>query len=90
MDKAAGEDLRDLLERLAALEQRVRELEEENRQLSEQLDEAQRAAARQAAPFRRRDSTSLSKESINVWSRRRAAVWPRLALRRHAEWPLCR
>jgi transposase len=59
MDGAAGENNRKLLERLAALEQRVRELEEENRRLREQLDEAQRASARQAAPFRRRESKKI-------------------------------
>jgi transposase len=56
VDGPAGENLQELLERLAYLEQRVRELGEENRRLREQLDEAQRAAARQAAPFRRRET----------------------------------
>jgi hypothetical protein len=59
MDGIDGEKLRELLGRLAAFEQRVRELEEENRGLREQLDEAQRAAARQAAPFRRRQSKKI-------------------------------
>jgi transposase len=59
MDGDAGVNLPELLERLAYLEQRVRELEEENRRLREQLDEAQRAAARQAAPFRRREAKKV-------------------------------
>jgi transposase len=59
MDGAAGVDVEQLLERLAALERRIRELDEENRRLREQLDEAQRAAARQAAPFRRRESQKI-------------------------------
>ena len=41
---------------IAELEQRVAELSAENQALHDQLDEAQRQAARQAAPFRRRDS----------------------------------
>jgi transposase len=59
MDGPAGVNLQELLERLAYLEQRVRELEEENRRLREQLDEAQRATARQAAPFRRREAKKV-------------------------------
>ena len=59
MDGISGEKLQELLDRIAALEQRVRELEEENRRLREQLDEAQRAAVRQAAPFRRRESKKI-------------------------------
>jgi transposase len=43
----------------AALEQRVAELAAENQTLRDQLDEAQRQAARQAAPFRRRDSKKV-------------------------------
>jgi transposase len=59
MDAAAEYSLPQLLERIAALEVRVRDLEAENRRLREQLDDAQRAAARQAAPFRRRESTKV-------------------------------
>jgi transposase len=59
MDVPAGVNLQELLERLAYLEQRVRELEAENRRLREQLDDAQRAAARQAAPFRRRETKKV-------------------------------
>jgi transposase len=59
MDGPAGVSLQELHERLAYLEQRVRELEDENRRLREQLDEAQRAAARQAAPFRRREAKKV-------------------------------
>jgi hypothetical protein len=49
MDGAVEELIRELRERIGALEA-------ENRQLRDQLDEANRKAARQAAPFRRRDS----------------------------------
>jgi transposase len=41
---------------IADLEQRLADLTAQNQALREQLDEAQRQAARQAAPFRRRDS----------------------------------
>src|SRR4051812_39122620 len=41
---------------IAALEQTVRDLLDQNRQLQEELDEQARTAARQAAPFRRRES----------------------------------
>jgi transposase len=44
---------------VAALEQTVRDLLDRNRQLQEQLDERERAAARQAAPFRRRPSQKV-------------------------------
>ena len=45
---------------IAQLEKRVAALELENKTLRDQLDEAQRQAARQAAPFRRRDSRKVS------------------------------
>jgi transposase len=48
-----------LLTRIAELEERVRLLEVENRQLRDQLDESQRRAARQAAPFRRREAKKV-------------------------------
>jgi len=44
---------------VAALEQTVRDLLGRNRQLQETLDEQARAAARQAAPFRRRESRKV-------------------------------
>ena len=44
---------------IAALEQRIADLTVENKVLRDQLDEAQRQAARQAAPFRRRDSKKV-------------------------------
>ena len=44
---------------IAGLEQRSSDLEAQNRALRDQLDEAQRQAARQAAPFRRRDSKKV-------------------------------
>jgi hypothetical protein len=45
--------IRELEQQVAVLLRRIEELEAENRQLRERLDEALRAAARQAAPFRR-------------------------------------
>src|SRR5579875_1385796 len=39
--------------RVAALEEAIERLQKERQRLQEQLDEARRAAARQAAPFRR-------------------------------------
>jgi transposase len=48
-----------LLTRIAELEERVRLLEVENRQLRDQLDESRRRAARQAAPFRRRETKKV-------------------------------
>lgn len=49
--------------RVAELEQTVRELLDQNRQLQAKLDEAERAAARQAAPFRRRESRKVPHDS---------------------------
>ena len=48
---------------VAALEQTVRDLLGRNRQLQETLDEQARAAARQAAPFRRRPSQKVPEGS---------------------------
>jgi len=44
---------------ITELERRVADLAAENRVLRDQLEEAQRQAARQAAPFRRRDSQKI-------------------------------
>lgn len=44
---------------IAELERRVADLAAENKALRDELDEAQRPAARQAAPFRRRDSQKV-------------------------------
>jgi hypothetical protein len=49
-----------LLERIAVLEQTVATLQEENRLLRSQLEQQQRTSARQAAPFRRRESKKVS------------------------------
>lgn len=49
--------------RVAELEQTVRELLDQNRRLHETLDEQARVAARQAAPFRRRESRKIPDES---------------------------
>jgi transposase len=46
----------------AELEKRIADLVAENKALRDQLDEAQRQAARQAAPFRRRDSKKVPDE----------------------------
>ena len=44
---------------IAELEQRVADLAAENKALRDQLDQAQRQAVRQAAPFRGRDSKKV-------------------------------
>jgi hypothetical protein len=51
-----------LIARIGELETKVRTLEAENRQLRGQLQEARRSGARQAAPFRRRDSKKVLEE----------------------------
>jgi transposase len=48
-----------LLARIAELEEIVRRLQAENQALRDQLDQANRKAARQAAPFRRPDSKKI-------------------------------
>src|SRR4029077_12104690 len=62
-ERATLKQLRDenqaLRSRVADLEQRDQELLDQNRQLQENLDEQTRAAARQAAPFRRRESKKV-------------------------------
>ena len=45
---------RELREQLAAAHQRIAELTEENKRFKERIEELERTAARQAAPFRRR------------------------------------
>ena len=47
---------------VAELEKRIADLVAENKALRDQLDEAHRQAARQAAPFRRRDSKKVPDE----------------------------
>jgi transposase len=59
MDGTTEPTIAQLLERIAALEARVQELSTENRKLRDQLEEAQRAGFRQAAPFRRRESIKV-------------------------------
>ena len=62
-ERATLEQLRQenqaLRTQVTALEQTVRDLLDQNRQLQERLDEQARAAARQAAPFRRRASRKV-------------------------------
>ncbi|MDB5353073.1 MAG: hypothetical protein JWN86_4320 [Planctomycetota bacterium] len=59
MGRETTHDLESLLVRIAELEEIVRALRAENRELHDQLDQAKRQAARQAAPFRRRDSQKV-------------------------------
>ena len=54
-----GREIQGLRAAVADLERRVAELTAENRALSDQLDESRRQAARQAAPFRRRESQKV-------------------------------
>jgi len=51
-----------MLRRIAVLEQTVAALREENRRLREQLDQIQRTNARQAAPFRGRESKKVPED----------------------------
>src|SRR6266446_1619187 len=48
--------------RVAALEETIRQLQKDRQQLQETLDEAQRATARQAAPFRRPERTKVPED----------------------------
>ena len=59
MERETPPSLEVLLTRVAELEARVRSLETENRDLRDQLEEACRRAARQAAPFRRREAKKV-------------------------------
>jgi transposase len=52
-----------LIARIGELESKVRSLETENRDLRDRLQEAERKSARQAAPFRRRDSKKVLEEN---------------------------
>jgi hypothetical protein len=54
-----GREVQGLRAAVVELERRVAELTAENRALYDQLDESRRQAARQAAPFRRRDSQKI-------------------------------
>jgi len=56
---------------VAALEETVRDLLEQQRQLREQLDEQTRAAARQAAPFRRRERLKVPADQKKPPGRRK-------------------
>ena len=65
--RATREQLRqenqELRAQVAALEQTVRDLRDQNQRLQQQLDEQTRAAARPTAPFRRRDSQKVPEDS---------------------------
>jgi transposase len=52
----------DLRASVARLEKRIDDLVAENKALHDQLDDAERRAARQAAPFRRRESKKIPEE----------------------------
>jgi hypothetical protein len=54
-----SQEVQDPRATVAGLEQQVAELTAENQALRDQVDESQRQAARQAAPFRRRDSQKV-------------------------------
>ncbi len=62
-ERATLEQLRQenqtLRAQVATLEQTIGDLRDQNQRLQQQLDEQTRAAARQAAPFRRRDSRKV-------------------------------
>ncbi len=63
VERADFEQLRqenlELRAQIAALEQSNQDLRDQNRRLQDKLDELTRAAARQAAPFRRRESRKV-------------------------------
>jgi transposase len=58
-EAGSGEERQQLRLEIAELKKRFAYLEVENKTLRDQLDEAQRQTARQAAPFRRRDSKKV-------------------------------
>lgn len=57
-----GREVQELRAAVADLERRVVELTAENQALQDQLDESRRRGARQAAPFRRRDSQKVPED----------------------------
>jgi transposase len=57
-----NQEIQGLRAAVAELERRVAELTAENQALHDQLDESRRQAARQAAPFRRRDSQKVPED----------------------------
>jgi hypothetical protein len=60
----------ELRARVAALEELVRGLQQQRQELQEKLDEQLRAAARQAAPFRRRQRLKIpsnQKKRLGRW-----------------------
>ena len=59
-----------LLQQIAELKQTIATLRDENRQLREQLEQQQRVNARQAAPFRRRESKKVSEDEKKRPNRR--------------------
>lgn len=54
--------MKQLLAWIVELEEKVRSLELENREPRDQLEEVKRKGARQAEPFRRRDSRRIPEE----------------------------
>ena len=82
-----------LLERIAALEQRVASLQEENRLLREPLEQQQRTSARQAAPFRRCESKKVSESEKKRPGRKPGHPGARRSVPEHVdqeiEEPLC-
>lgn len=63
MDDQAARTIAELRSEIQRLGAEVDELRAENRQLREQLEQAQRAAARQAAPFRRRERQKVADDA---------------------------
>ena len=57
--QALAEQVETLREENRQLRERVAELERDNERLRDELDQARREAARQAAPFRRREGTKV-------------------------------
>jgi len=82
-----------LLRRIAALEQTVTLLHEENRLLREQLEQQRRTSARQAAPFRRRETKKVSESEKKQPGRKPGHPGAHRAVPEHVdqeiEEPLC-
>jgi hypothetical protein len=66
-----GQENQTLRARLSELERTVRELLNQNQQLQEKCDQQAQAAARQAAPFRRRESRKVADDAKKRSGRRK-------------------
>jgi len=82
--EALAEQVETLRKENRQLRQRVAELERENERLRDELDQPRREAARQAAPFRRREGTKVPPGGGSARSprpTRRSTTWRTTAVR---------